>query len=138
MIFIRENRTMILEKTGIWKNYEKKVGNMHQECLDDYAGKRHLINASIDNIIEQEKCIIIRNLDNHMFLCNMPEQLSNDQLYQLELLSTLSLDDVTYMEVQIHNRENEQFVLIDSVAEQFSNEVIQSYYQKKQDYKIGK
>lgn len=80
MIFIRENRTMILEKTGIWKNYEKKVGNMHQECLDD----------------------------------------------------------VTYMEVQIHNRENEQFVLIDSVAEQFSNEVIQSYYQKKQDYKTRK
>ncbi len=73
-----------------------------------------------------------------MLLCNMPEQLSNDQLYQLELLSALGLDDITYMEVQIHNRENEQFVLIDSVAEQFSNEVIQSYYQKKQDYKTRK
>ncbi len=138
MIFIRENRTMILEKTGIWKNYEKKVGKMHQECLDDYASKRHLLNASIDNIIGQEKCIVICNLDNHMLLCNMPEQLSNDQLYQLELLSALGLDDITYMKVQIHNRENEQFVLIDSVAEQFSNEVIQSYYQKKQDYKTRK
>lgn len=41
MISIRENRTMILEKSGTWKNYEKKIGRMHQSCLDDYASKRH-------------------------------------------------------------------------------------------------
>lgn len=81
---------------------------------------------------------MIRNLDNNILLCNMPDKISNEQLYQLELLSTFNLQDTTYMEVQIHNNKNEQFVLVSSIADQFSNEVIQAYYQTNQDHKKAK
>lgn len=129
VISIEEIRALILEKNGSWVPYRKKVGFMHQACLEDYANKKRLLNASIDNIIKQESCIIIRNLDNVTIVCDMPEKLSDEQLYQLELLSTFSLDGVTYMEVAKHTKNKEQqFVLDNHVAEKFSSEVLQSYY----------
>ena len=48
MISMKEYRILILEEEGIFKKYQKKVGYMHQDCLDDYAAKKHLLNASID------------------------------------------------------------------------------------------
>lgn len=68
----------------------------------------------------------------------MPSELTDTQLYQLDLLSTFSLDDVSYMEVKKHNENKEQFSLEHHVAEQFSSKVIQSYYEGKSSTKLGK
>lgn len=60
----------------------------------------------------------------------MPEKISDEQLYQLDLLSAFCLDDVCYMEVLKHSKNKEEFILYQPVNERFSKEVLQSYYQK--------
>lgn len=129
MISIKENRVLILEDSGIWVKYPKEVGFMHRDCYEDYADKKNLLEASISNIVKKTHCVAINNLDDKTILCFFPNELTEEQLYQLELLSTFSLDDVQYMEAKKYNKDNEEFVLDSNVAERFSTELIQSYYQ---------
>lgn len=131
MISIKENRVLILEDNGIWVKYPKKVGFMHRDCYEDYACKKNLLDFSISNIVKKTHCVAISNLDDKTILGYFPNELTEEQLYQLDLLSTLSLDDVQYMEAKKYNQDKDEFVLDSNVAERFSTELIQSYYQPK-------
>lgn len=132
MVSIKENRTLILQKDGSYKEYKKKTGVMHQDCLDDYAKVNELKYSNIKYIINECGCIIFRNLDLAMLLCDMPSDITDEELYQLELFATFNLEDISYMEVKKYkvNDRDEDFILDGNVADKFLKEVIQSYYNK--------
>lgn len=130
MVSIKENRTIILERNGNYKEYKKETGILHQNNLDEYAKGNQLEYSNVENIISKTGCIIFRNINDTTLLCDLPNELTDEQLYHLEIFSELFLSEVEYMEIKKHNAKEEEFILSNNVAAKFLNDVIQSYYKK--------
>lgn len=134
MIKIKENRLFTLEETGEWIPFAKRVGYMHSDCLKDYCKMKGLkITLSIPEIIRNTSSAIFYNISDDVIIAYLPETISNDQLYQLELFTDL-LEEVNYMEIKKITEKEEDFYLHNNIATRFSNEVIQSYYKEKQKH----
>lgn len=94
-------RGSILNKTGDFINYE--------------------------NSIVQNGDIYFRNAGNNMFIIYMPESITQEQLYELELNDSI-IDKFDYLGVvKCSNR----FEFTKNIWSNFSSEVIQSYFRKK-------
>lgn len=86
---------------------------------------------SEERIIKQTSSVIIKNLNGGEALAYLPNKITDNQLYELEILSTFGMRDIKYMEAIIYNEDRQEFVLNGNVSIEFSNNVIQSYYDKK-------
>ena len=124
---ISDNRIIILNKKGKFVNYPKKIGQMHQECIELFSKSQGYSYSSIDHIVNKGNAIFY-NVENGLALAYMPKKLEDEQLYKLDLM-TLFMDDINYMEVKKVST-SEEFILNNNVGEKFSTEVIQSYFKK--------
>lgn len=77
----------------------KKIGYLHDDCLVDYCKKKKLeITSTIPEIIQNTNSAIFYNISDDCIVSYLPKKLSNNQLYQLEIFTDLSLEEVTYKE----------------------------------------
>lgn len=130
MVSIDKNRLMILESNGSWVQYQKQVGLMHQDCLDDYALKHSIPTKNAESVVKGTNSIIFYNLNDETLVGYMPNEITDEQLYQLDLF-TLDMDNVSYMEVKKLDKDKTHFILDSNISDNFSNQVIQSYYTSK-------
>ncbi len=131
MIKLNEYRLLILEQDGNWEKYEKQIGYLHKDCLEKYCKLKGLdIYSTINEIIKRTKSIIIYNISDDVIAIYLPDILSDEQLYQLELFNDFSLNNVKIIEATKVNDQQEYFQLEDNIQERFSNGIIQSYYNK--------
>ncbi len=133
MVSLKDNRVVILEENGHWVSYPSQVGFMHRDCIEDFADKKGLRYSDVDTVVKQTKSAIFEILNESTVVGFIPDSISDDQLYQLDAFALLGLDDVKYMEIKKLDKNKTEFILDSDVADRFSTEVIQSYYNKHDD-----
>lgn len=132
MIKLRENKLFIIEEDGYVITYSKEDEKSYRECLEEYGNRNELVIKTEENLVKKLGCIIIKNINDKSLMMHMPEKLSDDQIYQLDLFSSMSLDKVKVISGHKYKEIPEQFLLTGDVSEQFSNEIIQSYFETNQ------
>ena len=113
-------RGSILNQNGDFINYDNIPGLMHQDIVDDYCSSNNL-SGSNENVIVQNGNIYFRNAGNKMFIVYMPENITEEQVYKLEL------NDFEYLGVV---KQSQRFEFTENIWENFSSKVIQSYFRK--------
>lgn len=112
MIKLNEYRLLVLERDGNWKKYEKQIGILHKDCIEEYCKLKGLdINSTIAEIINKTLSIIIYNISDDVIAIYLPDTLSDEQLYQLELFNDFSLNNIKTLEAQKINNHQEYFRL---------------------------
>lgn len=119
-------RGSFLQKDGSFANYPIKVGLMHREIIEDYCKNNKLQQTSEQAVLDNGD-IYFRNANNGFFIIYMPPTLTDEQLYQLEVNSDI-INNFQYLAV---TKEQEQYEYSNDIWDNFSNEVIQSYFSKK-------
>lgn len=130
---ITDTRLMIIDVLGNIVSEPYTIGKQHQEIMDSYAKSKNYEYSDVSYIVSNGD-IVFYNLDNNYVVSYMPSVITDDQLYDLELLS-IDMDDIEYMEVRklLDNGKYQDFILDGDVGMRFSNEVVQSYYNKKDE-----
>src|SRR5574344_3050885 len=114
MISLNGKKLLILEKDGEWVNYPYITGFLHQDCLNLYLKMKNRIDEPIEKVVDEEQCAIIYNINNRTIIGYLPKNISDEQLYQLELFSTNCLDDIKYMEIKKVDSDNKDFIFKDN------------------------
>lgn len=139
-----DSRLVIIDSDANVIEYPK-FGMMHQDCLDDFVEEKNKSrNANNDNndklkssdrdyLVSKGNIIFYHSIEG-MFGIFLPEKLTAEQLYQLDYIENW-LDGVIYLHaIKGLGEKREEFLFDidngDNIKERFSNEVIQSYYQK--------
>lgn len=118
-------RGSILNQNGEFINYNIVPGLMHQDIVDDYCNSNNLNGINEDAIV-QNGDIYFRNAGNKMFIVYMPENITEEQLYKLEL-NDYVINNFEYLGVV---KQSQRFEFTENIWENFSSEVIQSYFRK--------
>lgn len=116
-------KATFLKKDGTFTNYKYDAG-MHKEIMEDYCQKQGY-NGDDEQVIIDNGNIFFRNAGNNMFIIYMPNELTEFQLYQLELISPI-IDELEFLAV---SKTNKTYEFDDNIWSSFSN-VIQTYYEK--------
>lgn len=137
---ITDTRIMIIDKEGVIHSYPNTIGIQHQDIIDEYARKKNYDYSNVE-YVTMEGNSVFYNVGNNYAAAYLPPNLTDEQLYQLELLSE-NMDDIEYMEVRKFIIEDDklkyqEFTLEDQIGDRFSKEVIQSYYQNNQQTNIA-
>lgn len=127
-----DSRLVIIDSDANVIEYPK-FGIMHQDCLVDFAKKNKYEYSTEDYLVSKGNIIFYHSIEG-MFGIFLPEKLTTEQLYQLDYIENW-LDGVIYLHaIKGLGEEREEFLFDidngDNIKERFSNEVIQSYYQK--------
>lgn len=132
MIQVKENRLLILEENGDWISYKKEIARVHDDCMKDYCEKKGLNSLNIFTVIKNTNSVILYNISDDVIVVYLPSRLTDEQLYQLELLADIEFSEVSYLEARkLKDHHNiEDFCLSDNISYRFSEEIIQSYYGK--------
>ena len=119
---------IIIDSDGNIVKYPMEFGKRHQDdCYDIFALERGYEYSNLDYIISRGNCVFY-NCGNQTTVFRLPSELTDEQLYSLDYIENW-LDNVLYMEVCIENKEHkEYFVFKENVRDNFSNKVIQYYY----------
>ena len=118
-------RGSLLKKNGDFINYDNVPGLMHQDIVDDYCISNNL-SGSNENAIVQNGDIYFRNAGNNMFIVYMPENITEEQVYKLELNDSI-INNFEYLGVV---KQSQRFEFNENIWNNFSSEVIQSYFRK--------
>ena len=126
---ITDKRLLIIDKDGDIFSEDTTIGKQHQEILDDFAKSKHYDYSNIDYVTKMGN-VVFYNVNHNYFATYMPEKLTDEQLYQLELLD---MSDIKDMEVRkfLPNNEHNDFSLEGNISKDFSEKIIQSYYGSK-------
>ena len=127
---ITDKRLLIIDKDGDIFSEDTTIGKQHQEILDDFAKSRGYDYSNIDYVTKMGN-VVFYNVDHNFFAAYAPIDITDEQLYQLELLD---MRDVSYMEVRKNLADNKycDFTFDKDVESSFLNEFIQSYYEKQE------
>ncbi len=129
-INIEDYRVLILNKEGTWYKYRSEVGKMHQDCVFEFAKETNAKSSRMDDIVSDGNFLfLIVNKD--MLALKAPSEMTDEQSMQLDFFS-LSLKDVSYLEIEkrLDSSKTVSFLYDNYITEQFSNDFLQSYYQK--------
>ena len=99
---ITDKRLLIIDKDGDIFSDDTTIGKQHQEILDDFAKSKHYDYSNVDYITKKGN-VVFYNVDHNFFATYAPESLTDEQIYQLELLD---MHDVSYMEVRKNLSDN--------------------------------
>ena len=127
---ITDKRLLIIYKDGDIFSEDTTIGKQHQEILDDFVKSRGYDYSNIDYVTKMGN-VVFYNVDHNFFAAYAPNDITDEQLYQLELLD---MRDVSYMEVRKNLSDNKycDFTFDKDVESSFLNEFIQSYYEKQE------
>ena len=78
------------------------------------------------SILNQNGDLYFRNAGNKMFIVYMPENITEEQVYKLEL-NDYVINDFEYLGVV---KQYQRFEFTENIWENFSSEVIQPYFRK--------
>ena len=123
MISINDNMLLVIESNGNEIEYKKKIGVRHIDYIKDYATSSQIYSLSIEEIIKKTKSVMIENLDGKTLLAFLPDLITDEQMYKLELLSTVAMDNVSYMEARVYNDNMDESVL-DGNVQKCSQEML--------------
>lgn len=127
---ILEYRLVVLDCNANMVEYPVMGSGMHKECLDDFARKMRYEYSGIDDLVSKNNAIFA-NAGNGYLIVHLPEKLTLDQLYQLDYIQNW-LEEVKMLEACKYTSEKrEYYQYFENVAENFSKEIIQSYYSRK-------
>lgn len=126
---ITDKRLLIIDSNGDKYSEPIVIGRQHQEIIDDYAKQKGYDYSNVEYVTKKGN-VIFYNVNHNYFATYMPEKLTDEQLYQLELLD---MSDIKDMEVRkfLPNNEHKDFSLEGSISKDFSEKIIQSYYGSK-------
>ena len=126
---ILDYRVVILDISGNIEFYFPQFG-MHQDCLNDFAGK-HGCEYSGAVYLTLQGNVILENAGSNILAGYLPSNLSDEQLYQLDYIQNW-LGQVQMLEaykfLDNSGKEKIWYQCIENVSDYFSNEIIQSYY----------
>lgn len=95
---ITDTQLMIIDKEGHIYSEPDIIGKRHQEIIEEYAKKKHYEYSNVEFVTRQGN-VIFYNVGHHYVATYLPSDLTEEQLYQLDLLST-NMDDIEYMETR--------------------------------------
>lgn len=127
---IIEYKVVILDKNGNYGLYSKNRCLSNNECITDYTKSQFGRSTALPKFIKQGNIVLMNN--NGFVEAHMPKQLSDEQLYELDLLP-LKMDGLVRMKIK--KIDEEEYVLTDKIDERFSKEVIQSYFNTPKEMK---
>lgn len=127
---ILDYRLIVLDKDANIVEYPLIASGMHQECLDDFARKNGYNYSSV-NYLVQNGNVIFKNAGLNMVTIDLPGELSDDQLYQMDYLHNWLKDVELLAACKYVAGHTEWYQFEEHVADQFSNVIIQSYYTNK-------
>lgn len=125
---IGKYRATFLKPDGTWEYYPIIIGDSHQIIIEDFCKKNGISYPSIESIIAQGT-IIFYNANQGIILNFLPQKISEKQYFELDLLS-LFMDDIAYMEIRKEG-EKQDFILTQDIGKNYSEKVIQSYFEEK-------
>ena len=125
---ITQYRAVFLKKDGSVVPYPIVLGDNHQIIIEDFCNKEGYSYPSIDTIIKNND-IVFYHANQGIVLVYLPNTLTDEQYFALDLLS-LSMNDISYLEAQIDGVK-EDFILKEKIGENFSKQIIQYYFEKK-------
>lgn len=124
---ILDYRLVILDKDANIVEYPIVGSGMHQDCLDDFARKNGY-EYSNELYLVHNGNVIFKNAGNKIVTIDMPDDLSEEQLYQLDYLHNW-FREVEWLEACKYTKSGKEFYqILTDVYERFSTEIIQSYY----------
>ena len=128
---ITDYNLVVVDQEGEIYRYERLIEDRHQDCLVDYQKKK--------NYPTSDRVAIARDMGDALFYMYnqtqaagfMPKEISDDQLYALEVLQ-MEMDDLRLLEIRkFRDNDYQDFCLTgDNIGEQFSTVVLQSYFEK--------
>lgn len=127
---ITDKRLLIIDKDGDVFSEDTTIGKQHQEILDDFSKSRGYDYSNIDYVTKKGN-IVFYNVNHNFFAAYAPNDITDEQLYKLELLD---MHDVSYMEVRksLPNNKYCDFTFDGNVESSFFDEFVQSYYKKQE------
>ena len=127
---ITDKRLLIIDKDGDVFSEDTTIGKQHQEILDDFSKSRGYDYSNIDYVTKKGN-IVFYNVNHNFFAAYAPNDITDEQLYKLELLD---MHDVSYMEVSksLPNNKYCDFTFDGNVESSFFDEFVQSYYKKQE------
>ena len=124
---ILDYRVVILDKDANIIEFPLVSSGMHQDCLDDFA-KKNGYEYSSESYLAKNGNVIFKNAGNKIVTIDMPECLSEEQLYFMDYLQNW-LQEVEWLEACKYTQKGKEFYsILDHVYDRFSTEIIQSYY----------
>lgn len=131
---ISENRACFLKKDGSWEYYPYVVSKQHQELIEDFCKKQGYEYPSVGTIIKEGNAVFLSG-NNGLVVSYLPRSLSEKQYIELDIMSSIHMDDLTYLEVYKEG-EKKSFILTDNIGREFSDQVLQSYFKESSEKKI--
>ena len=126
---ILKYRLVIIDNDGEIIKYPWKIGLGHQDCLDEFSRVKGYDYSSYDFLIQEGNCLFY-NCGLNMLVVRLPKDLNESQLYAIDYIENF-LDNVTYMEVSKGlGKEQKEYIFDRNIRENFSMEIIQSFYNK--------
>lgn len=126
---ILDYRLVVLNENGQVLEYPFSFG-MHQTCLDDFAKKKGY-EYSNEGYLVGNGNVIFKNAGSNILLVYLPENLSEEQLYQMDYIHNW-LSQVEMLEACKYTKNgNEWYQCEKEVSDYFSEVIIQSYYSVK-------
>lgn len=124
---ILEDMVVIVDDKGEIFKYPFEMGKRHQDYLDDFSKIKGYEYSNLDYIYNLNNCIIY-HLGNGVVVMYLQFNLNQKQLYALDYIENW-LDDVKYLEVEkVNGGKKQEYLFKENVRENFSNIVLQSYY----------
>lgn len=118
-------KVVILDKNGKYGLYTNERCLSSIECITEYSRSHFGRSMSLQSFVKNGNIVF---MNNHCFVdAYMPKKISDEQLYELDLLS-VKMSGIKRMKIQ--KLEEEEFIIDDRIEERFSGEVIQSYFNK--------
>lgn len=128
---LTDDGLIFIDKQGQITRYERTAGIQHNDLLHQYQKIKHYDEVDRTDIAKNKQEILFYIYNKDQAAAFLPKTLTDEQLYSLELLQD-GMDSLQLLEVRKYKEQDYQdFILTgDDIADQFSNEVIQSYFTK--------
>lgn len=124
---ILDYRLVIIDNEGEINKYPFSFGMQHKDCQDDYAEKKGYDYSGLDYLVGKGNCIFY-NCGENIVVAKLPSILDEKQLYTLDYIENC-LDDVSLLQItKGFGKDEVHFNYVSDIKEQFSREVVQSYY----------
>ena len=123
-------KVVILDKNGKYGLYSNERCLSSLECVAEYSKSHFGRSIPLNNFIKNGNIVF---MNNHCVVdAYMPKKISDEQLYELDLLS-IKMDGIKRMKIKKIGEE--EFTIDDKIEDRFSSEVIQSYFNKPKEKK---
>lgn len=126
---LNKYRLAIVDEDGNLFSFERKIGQMHQDCILEYTKSKNIQTTNIETLVKSGHCLFY-NLNNKNFATFLPNELNIMQQYTLEYLTNY-MQNISEMQVVYENGDSVD--LENNISNKFSSIALEKYYNKKEE-----